>query len=378
MAVLVREKVKGSGEWWVFINHKGKRRSKKIGSKKAANKVKREVEERLGSGEFGLAGAPILRAYGEKHLKSNSRDWQDNTVDAYNGAWLNHIQKSNLAKLRLDEIKPKHIVAWIEELLNKGLSRNTIDVYKSCLYGVLDRAIVDEHITHNPCAKIMKYLGGDRAKRKEKKKAKALTAEKAQDAIDRAGALYGIMEKALWTLLFRSGMRPGEVSGLNWEDIDLEAGAVAVTKQYVMKQKKMGPVKTYEEREVFLTPATVQALQAWKRELGAKAQGDVPVFFTPDGNRLRHDYFTRHYRQIADEGTPYWTRHTYASLRLMKGHNILEVSNQLGHKDTTTTLKEYAHFMKLDRSQVDELDTLHLSAPHTHPGDEKAVELLKH
>ena len=46
MAVIVKEKIKGSGEWWVFINHKGKRRSKKIGSKKAAIAVKREVEAR--------------------------------------------------------------------------------------------------------------------------------------------------------------------------------------------------------------------------------------------------------------------------------------------------------------------------------------------
>ena len=38
MAVIVREKVKGSNEWWVFINHKGRRRSKKIGDKRTANK----------------------------------------------------------------------------------------------------------------------------------------------------------------------------------------------------------------------------------------------------------------------------------------------------------------------------------------------------
>ena len=47
MGVKVREKVKGSGEWWVFINHQGKRRSKKVGDKRAANAVKKEVEARL-------------------------------------------------------------------------------------------------------------------------------------------------------------------------------------------------------------------------------------------------------------------------------------------------------------------------------------------
>ena len=34
MGVKVREKVKGSGEWWIFINHQGKRRSKKVAPRK--------------------------------------------------------------------------------------------------------------------------------------------------------------------------------------------------------------------------------------------------------------------------------------------------------------------------------------------------------
>jgi len=54
MAVIVREKVKGSGEWWVFINHNKKRKSKKIGSKKAANNVAKEIEARLARGDMGM------------------------------------------------------------------------------------------------------------------------------------------------------------------------------------------------------------------------------------------------------------------------------------------------------------------------------------
>ena len=47
MAALVREIKKNCGEWWVFINHRGKRKSKKIGSKKAANALNKEIEARL-------------------------------------------------------------------------------------------------------------------------------------------------------------------------------------------------------------------------------------------------------------------------------------------------------------------------------------------
>jgi integrase len=43
--VTVREKAKGSGKCWLFINHQGKRRSKKIGYKRTANAVVRKVEK---------------------------------------------------------------------------------------------------------------------------------------------------------------------------------------------------------------------------------------------------------------------------------------------------------------------------------------------
>ena len=68
MAVIVREKKKGSGEWWVFINHNGKRRSKKVGSKKAATAVKREVEARLAKGDMGMLKekCPTVAQYGRE------------------------------------------------------------------------------------------------------------------------------------------------------------------------------------------------------------------------------------------------------------------------------------------------------------------------
>ena len=54
MGVRIREKVNDSGEWWVFVNHKGKRRSKKIGDKRTANAVARKIRERLAAGDLGM------------------------------------------------------------------------------------------------------------------------------------------------------------------------------------------------------------------------------------------------------------------------------------------------------------------------------------
>lgn len=45
--IRVREKVKGSGCWWVFVNYNGKRTSKKVGLKWMAEKAAREIRVRL-------------------------------------------------------------------------------------------------------------------------------------------------------------------------------------------------------------------------------------------------------------------------------------------------------------------------------------------
>jgi hypothetical protein len=49
MAVMVREKISGSGIWWVFIHHDGKRRSKKIGDKKKALELAERIDIKLKS-----------------------------------------------------------------------------------------------------------------------------------------------------------------------------------------------------------------------------------------------------------------------------------------------------------------------------------------
>ncbi len=69
-------------------------------------------------------------------------------------------------------------------------------------------------------------------------------------------------------------------------------------------------------------------------------------------------------------------RHTYATLRIMKGDNIVDVSKQLGHADVAITLKTYTHWMPATKkSQVDELDSR--TAPGCTPAAPEYRETLK-
>ena len=63
-------------------------------------------------------------------------------------------------------------------------------------------------------------------------------------------------------------------------------------------------------------------------------------------------------------------RHSYATIRLLKGHNVGDVSYQLGHSSIQITYDAYGHWIPGHfKSEVDELDEMHPNAPHAHPAE---------
>src|SRR5262245_28709455 len=81
MGVKVREKVKGSGEWWLFINHKGLRKAKRVGTgkpgKKAAELAATQIAAKLASGDQSALDdarprAVTFQEYAEGWLKTHA------------------------------------------------------------------------------------------------------------------------------------------------------------------------------------------------------------------------------------------------------------------------------------------------------------------
>jgi integrase len=95
-----------------------------------------------------------------------------------------------------------------------------------------------------------------------------------------------------------------------------------------------------------------------------------PVFCTKKDRRLNDQTVRNQFYKVRlrDNMTLRDLRHTYATIRVAKGDNVIDVSRQLGHKKPSMTLDVYAEWLpRHHKGQVDELDTLHLSAPYTHP-----------
>jgi len=157
-------------------------------------------------------------------------------------------------------------------------------------------------------------------------------------------------------LMYSTGMRPGEIVALKWEDIDFNRKVIKIYKTRLRSKKdeevRDGEVKTLSSnREIDMLPLAQEALESQMKLTGQHA-GYV---FLNSSNKpfYSHDIIGVNFKKILKkaiikERVLYQLRHTFASQMISKGADIVWVSKMLGHKDVSITLKIYTKFIKED------------------------------
>ena len=145
---------------------------------------------------------------------------------------------------------------------------------------------------------------------------------------------------------FFTGMRTGELHGLQWKYVDFEHRQILVRETFV--RGNLEYTKTDgSQREIAMSEPVHEALLAQRQRTG-----DQPfVFSSANGAPIDNDNFTHRVwypllRHLGLEARrPYQTRHTCATLWLAAGENPEWVARQLGHVDTTMLFKTYSRFI---------------------------------
>lgn len=166
---------------------------------------------------------------------------------------------------------------------------------------------------------------------------------------------------ALWRLAAWTGMRRGELAGLTWRDVDLEARTITVQRARVTVSSadvRESKPKTHQgRRQVELDVETAQALAKWQEYQKHDREewpGEWPthglVFTLEDGSGLHPDYLTRTFQSLAKRaGVPlvrlHDLRHTHATLLLAAGVPVKVVSERLGHSTVAFTMEVYQHVL---------------------------------
>ncbi|MDQ3437559.1 MAG: site-specific integrase [Actinomycetota bacterium] len=184
------------------------------------------------------------------------------TFAKYEQIVRNHA-KPALGRLRLQTLTPAHVRGLYREKLDSGLSPSTVQYIHVTLNKALKQAVADGLIPRNVCEAV-------KPPRPQKREIAPLSPDQARRFLE---ACQGERLEALFVLAVHTGMRQGELLGLHWEDVDLEAGALRVRR--ALAQTNDGPVLTAPKgaksrRRIKLTGAAVEALKRHKAAQNAE------------------------------------------------------------------------------------------------------------
>jgi len=264
----------------------------------------------------------------------------------------------------ITEIARGKVKDFLLSKLNDGYSPNTVCQMKDTISGVLTKALDDEVVIANPALGLRMKTA--LSKKDTKAHINALGADELKTLLDSVQKHY-LEHYPLFLLLARTGLRIGEALALKWGDIDFNKRFIEVKRSIV--RGVISTPKNRISRRVDMSKQLAAALKdhefASKKKGFAIGLGDAPefVFTNEKGRAIDKDNWRRRvfYKALKKAGIRririHDLRHTYATLRVSKGDNIADVSNQLGHHSVKLTMDVYYHWIPgAKKSEVDGLD----------------------
>lgn len=287
------------------------------------------------------------------------------TYELYERTYESHIKPYFKGK-KLKDIRAEHI----QRLLNKEskrLSKKTLSRLKVILNGLFNQAYKNEIIKKNPVSltQFPKYP--------PEKERRVMTREEQKIFLKYAKQLYygDIFEMALST-----GMRNGELRGLEWKDVDFKNRMIHITGTLVYSENegyyKTSPKTRTSKRDIPMLDNVYVLLEARKKkqkelkELLEDRWTPYPgledlVFVKENGNLIEPaiiQYYTNHIQElIRKDGiefaqiSPHTLRHTFATRCIENGMQPQVLKSILGHSSLAMTMDLYSHVLPDTKSE---------------------------
>jgi integrase len=275
-----------------------------------------------------------------------------------------------LGKFALDKIKPTDLMhlydmlendTQIQRLANnqgkrtsKPLASKTIVEHHVLISSMLQKAVYWQLIVSNPAKRV-------KPPKRRKPKMKCYDDDQCRILIQALSKLTDneIKYKTAILLDIFSGMRRGELIGLEWSDIDFENQTIDINKSVQYLPEKgiftKDPKTESSNRIVPIPDYMIQVLQEYKiwydsqKELyGDKWIDSNKLFIQDNGKPMHPDTIGKWFQNFVEKiGLPvinfHSLRHTNATLLISENVDVATVSARLGHASITTTIKFYVH-----------------------------------
>jgi integrase len=275
--------------------------------------------------------------------------------------WLGRVGHIQLRKLQRGTIRAELVAA-----LTAGRSSNTVALYLAVITKMLGWAVREDHVLRdNPAAELGAHLGLTRERVSEE--------VLAFDRAERTVFLAAVQEHAplyypIFFAMSRTGLRPSEARALQWTDYDPRRQVLRIRRTFGHRDIVGAPKTRHSKRDVDVSPQLADLLRRHRAaQAEAKLAGrlrELPeyVFTQATGRPLDRWTFERAFARVlkkAGLGPQYSAkslRHTYASLMISEGANLLYVSRQLGHASVAITEKHYTRWIPQAVPAVHQLD----------------------
>jgi len=362
---------KTKGTWYVYVDRprrKGEPRRRRCytvhGKKADANRLDAELKHNKNTGRFVEPDRQTLGEYLTTWLETKKTNL---TPQSYRGtaSSLNHVLKTDLRNIPLQELTSEDIQAKINQLFATGRSSGTCNNLFACLRNALNRAVRLRKIPYNPVLdvetpKVQRYIP------------KPWSSEQIQyflKYISDSGLLEtNPYSKGLILVLF-TGLRLAEVCGLRWSAVDLENRTLFIGSTRLANPSGGGfhekfPKSFAGRRVVELTAAAVDLLRGIRGEQMENRirypyiqwEDDPFVVAKFDGSVFRPETLTRNLHKIRTAaGLPYTNtrmfRHAHATMLNELGYDHAALARRMGHSDVRTTLQIYTDFRPAEYSE---------------------------
>jgi len=337
-----------NGRWRVIVQVDGKRMSRTVDTQREARKVGAQLQLKLGE-QPDVTVATVGELI-EQHLELVADRVADTTLENYRCLqrkipdWLN--------AWRIDQVTTRQVEMAYRTLLDEGWSVHRVRTLHDVWRPAFSTAVRWDWLASNPVSEA-------RQPPKPYKEHPTMPPSDVVKIIMAADAVNPELATALH-LAAATGMRRGELIGLKWADVNLDAGTLTVRRSITTTTTDphgVRPTKTGKggQRAISLDDNVWAALRGHKarqseRLLGYGVTGCEWVFTHDARDPWRADYLTLSFSRIRNElGLPHVhlhsLRHFSATQLIGAGLDIVTVSHRLGHSRPSTTLDFYAAHM---------------------------------
>lgn len=304
-----------------------------------------------------------------------TRELADTTRVSYVRAWENRV-KDEIGNIKVVQLLPSHIKAYYAKLSKAGYAYSTIKYIHNLLYPALEMAVDDDIIRKNPA----KSSISDYGKPAEEKEALTVSQQEKFMEFVKQSNVYNTYYP-MFTIMIGTGLRCGEICGLQWNDVHFDENMVEVnhTLVYYNHRNEKGcyfnvhtPKTAAGNRQI---PMTDDVREAFLREKAYQDFNDLRCKSVMDG--YTNFIFINRFGHVQHQGTlnkalrriirdcndrelskgrknpvllPNFSchslRHTFTTRLVEAGINIKVIQELCGHTRSDTTLDVYTTVTK--------------------------------